>query len=64
MPAACNRPPGYARSRVDDMYLVIAEKALHASGEVFAKEIVDGARDPVVVAPAAAPRRAMSTARS
>jgi acyl-homoserine-lactone acylase len=37
---------------IEDVYLVIAEKALHASGEVFAKEIVAGARDPGIVAPA------------
>ena len=29
----------------EDLYLVIAEKALHASGEVFAAEIVAGAVD-------------------
>jgi len=40
------------------MILVLAEKALHASGEVFAKEVVAGARDPGVTGPAVARRLA------
>lgn len=53
-PAACNNAAWVRPMTADDMMLVIAEKALHASGEVFAKEIVDGARDPGVVAPVVA----------
>ncbi len=45
-PAACNGAKWVRPITVDDMVLVIAEKALHASGEVFAKEIVAGAREP------------------
>lgn len=45
MPAACNGARWVRTISVDDMYLVLAEKALHASGQVFAREIVDGARD-------------------
>jgi acyl-homoserine-lactone acylase len=51
MPAACNRAAWVRPIALEDMYLVLAEKALHASGQVFAKEIVAGARDPGVVAP-------------
>jgi acyl-homoserine-lactone acylase len=60
MPAACNKAAWVRPMTVEDVYLVIAEKALHASGEVFAKEIVAGARDPGTVAPMiarATPRR-------
>ncbi|WLI88772.1 penicillin acylase family protein [Massilia sp. R2A-15] len=53
-PAACNQAAWVRPMTADDMMLVIAEKALHASGEVFAKEIVAGARDPGVAAPATA----------
>lgn len=44
LPAACSDAPWVRPISVDDMYLVLAEKALHASGQVFAREIVDGAR--------------------
>ncbi|MCE3607782.1 penicillin acylase family protein [Massilia sp. P8910] len=44
-PAACNKAPWVRPITYDDMMLVLAEKALHASGQVFAREIVDGARD-------------------
>jgi acyl-homoserine-lactone acylase len=54
MPAACNGAAWVRPITIEDVYLVVAEKALHASGEVFAKEIVAGARDPGVVAPAVA----------
>ena len=50
-PAACNGAAWVRPITVEDMYLVIAEKALHASGQVFAKEIVAGARDPGITAP-------------
>lgn len=46
LPSACNNAAWVRPISVEDMYLVLAEKALHASGQVFAKEIVDGARDP------------------
>lgn len=44
-PAACNNTKWVRPITVEDMYLVVAEKALHASGEVFSKEIVAAARD-------------------
>lgn len=44
LPAACNNQPWVQPITVDDMYRVLAEKALHGSGEVFAQEIVNGAR--------------------
>ncbi|WP_229217650.1 penicillin acylase family protein [Massilia forsythiae] len=50
-PAACNNAKWVRPITLDDMYLVLAEKALHASGEVFAKELVAGARDPGISAP-------------
>jgi acyl-homoserine-lactone acylase len=53
-PAACNQAAWVRPITVEDMYLVIAEKALHASGQVFAKEIVAGARDPGITAPVVA----------
>ncbi|GGE92745.1 penicillin acylase family protein [Massilia psychrophila] len=53
-PAACNGAAWVRPITVEDMYLVIAEKALHASGQVFAKEIVAGARDPGIAAPVVA----------
>lgn len=65
LPAACNNAAWVRPITVEDMYLVIAEKALHASGQVFAKEIVAGARDPGITAPPVARRgRASSTAPS
>lgn len=44
-PAACNKVAWVRPITAEDLYLVIAEKALHASGEVFAAEIVTGAVD-------------------
>ncbi len=56
MPSACNNAPWVRPITIDDMYLVLAEKALHASGEVFAAEIVAAARDTATAGtPAAAP---------
>jgi acyl-homoserine-lactone acylase len=43
-PAACNKAPWVRPIGYEDMLLVLAEKALHASGQVFAQEIVDAAR--------------------
>jgi acyl-homoserine-lactone acylase len=54
LPAACNGAAWVRPITLEDMYLVIAEKALHASGQVFAKEIVAGARDPGITAPVVA----------
>ena len=45
-PAACNGAAWVKPITLDDMYLVLAEKALHASGEVFAQEFVNGGRVP------------------
>jgi acyl-homoserine-lactone acylase len=44
-PAACSGAKWVRAITAEDMYLVLAEKALHASGEVFAAEIVAGAVD-------------------
>jgi acyl-homoserine-lactone acylase len=43
-PAACNNAKWVRPITVDDMYLVMAEKALHATGQVFAKEFVAAGR--------------------
>lgn len=42
-PVACRDAKWVRPISAEDMYLVIAEKALHATGEVFAAEIVAGA---------------------
>jgi acyl-homoserine-lactone acylase len=46
LPTACNGKEWVRPVSVDDLYLLIAEKALHASGQVFAKEVLAAARDP------------------
>jgi acyl-homoserine-lactone acylase len=59
-PRACNGTSWVRPMTVRDMHLVLAEKALHASGEVFAAEIVAGALEqgaPVPVAAQADARR-------
>lgn len=63
LPKACTNASWVRPISVDDMYLVLAEKALHASGEVFAKEVVNGARDAPSLLPAslAAPVAATDT---
>ena len=43
-PAACNNAKWVRPITVDDMYLIMAEKALHATGQVFAKEFVAAGR--------------------
>ena len=43
-PAACNNAGWVRPITVDDMYLMMAEKALHATGQVFAKEFVAAGR--------------------
>lgn len=67
LPAACKAAPWVKPISEDDVMLLIAEKALHATGEVFAAEIVAAARDtsgnvplsvragPVAAAPSGAP---------
>ena len=55
LPAACAKAAWVRPITVDDMYLVLAEKALHASGEVFAQEIVAAARDANTPVQAASP---------
>jgi len=46
LPAPCATARWVRPMTVDDMYLVIAEKALHASGQVFSKEFVAAGRAP------------------
>ncbi|WBS03746.1 penicillin acylase family protein [Pseudoduganella sp. SL102] len=45
LPAACRGAAWVKPITVDDVYLMIAEKALHASGQLFATEILAAARD-------------------
>ncbi|WP_165390787.1 penicillin acylase family protein [Pseudoduganella lutea] len=45
LPAACRGAAWVKPITVDDVRLMIAEKALHASGQLFAREIVAAARD-------------------
>lgn len=61
-PAACNGAKWVKPMTVEDMYLVLAEKALHASGEAFAKEVVAGARDANATVAARAPQRKLDPA--
>jgi acyl-homoserine-lactone acylase len=46
LPAACNTAAWVKPITVDDVYLMVAEKALHASGEAFAAAVVGASRDP------------------
>jgi len=46
LPNACKSAAWVKPITVDDVYLIIAEKALHASGEAFAAAIVGASRDP------------------
>lgn len=46
LPNACKNAAWVKPITVDDVYLLIAEKALHASGEAFAAAIVGASRDP------------------
>ena len=61
-PAACKDANWVRPISVADMHLVLAEKALHASGQVFAREIVNGAREGNGVQVAEAPRGAADDA--
>jgi acyl-homoserine-lactone acylase len=45
LPAACRGARWVKPITVDDVFLMIAEKALHASGQLFATEILAAARD-------------------
>jgi acyl-homoserine-lactone acylase len=45
LPMACHDAPWVKPISVDDLYLMVAEKALHGSGEVFAASIVAAAQD-------------------
>lgn len=58
LPAACARAAWVRPITPEDMYLVLAEKALHGSGEVFAAEFVAAGRGgaPVAAAGHVAPR--------
>jgi acyl-homoserine-lactone acylase len=46
LPKSCNGAAWVKPITVDDLYLFIGEKALHASGEAFAAAIVGASRDP------------------
>jgi acyl-homoserine-lactone acylase len=56
-PAACNGAKWLRPITADDIYLTMAEKALHASAQVFAREIVAGAREPGITTQIAARAR-------
>jgi len=61
LPNACRNAAWVKPISADDVILLIAEKALHGTGEVFAREIVAAARDAadsVTVALQAGPRAA------
>jgi len=59
LPAACSDAKWVRPITLDDMYLVVAEKALHASGQAFARDFVAAGRVPgaTVSLAKAAPRR-------
>jgi acyl-homoserine-lactone acylase len=63
-PAACKDAKWDKPMTVEDKNRVLAEKALHASGEVFAKEVVAGARDATAMVAVAtkSPRRKLDPA--
>lgn len=44
-PAACRNAKWVRPITVEDMYLMIADKAVHTSAEIFAHEILDGTRE-------------------
>ncbi len=45
LPKACRNATWVKPMTVDDLYLLIAEKVIHASGELFPQQIVAAARD-------------------
>lgn len=51
LPKACRNAAWVKPITVDDVYLMIAEKAIHASGEAFAAAIVGASRDPAAALP-------------
>lgn len=59
LPAACSDAKWVRPITLDDMYLVVAEKALHASGQAFARDFVAAGRVPgaTVSLAKAAPRQ-------
>lgn len=59
LPAACADAKWVRPLTLDDMFLVVAEKALHASGQAFARDFVAAGRVPgaTVSLARAAPRR-------
>ncbi len=60
LPAACRNAAWVKPITAEDMYRLVEEKALHATGDVFAAGIVGAARDPVapvVLATALPPAR-------
>ena len=59
LPAACADAKWVRPITLDDMYMVVAEKALHASGQAFAKDFVSAGRVPgaAVSLAKAAPRK-------
>ncbi|MCC2972637.1 penicillin acylase family protein [Massilia sp. IC2-476] len=59
LPAACADAKWVRPITVDDMYMIVAEKALHASGQAFARDFVNAGRVPgaAVSLAKAAPRR-------
>ncbi len=59
LPAACADAKWVRPITLDDMYLVVAEKALHASGQAFARDFVAAGRVPgaTVSLAKAAPRK-------
>ena len=46
LPAACAGAKWVRAMTLDDMYMVVAEKALHASGQAFARDFVAAGRVP------------------
>ncbi|AVR94810.1 penicillin acylase family protein [Pseudoduganella armeniaca] len=46
LPKACHDAAWVKPITVDDLYLLIAEKAIHASGQVFPRQILAAAHDP------------------
>ncbi|MGZ3185144.1 MAG: penicillin acylase family protein [Telluria sp.] len=55
LPSACHDAGWVKPVTAEDMYLVIAEKALHASGEVFAAEFVAAGRGAPLISAQPAP---------
>lgn len=54
LPKACHDAAWVKPITVDDLYLLIAEKAIHASGQVFPRQILAAAQDAARAAPVGA----------